>query len=87
MGGEGLFLSKISGTGLLFLNSYCAIIEKTIYSGEEYIIDSGHIVAFDPSLTYDVQMASRGIFSSLASGEGLVCRFRGEGKCGIKHGI
>jgi uncharacterized protein (TIGR00266 family) len=80
MGGEGLFLSKISGTGLLFLNSYGLIIEKTLHSDEEYIIDSGHIVAFESSLNYEVQMASRGIFSSLASGEGLVCRFRGEGK-------
>jgi uncharacterized protein (TIGR00266 family) len=79
IGGEGLFLSKISGTGLLFLNSYGAIIEKTIVSGEEYIIDSGHIVAFESSLNYDVQMASRGVFSSIATGEGLVCRFRGEG--------
>ncbi len=80
MGGEGLFLSKISGTGLLFLNSYGVIVEKMIHAGEEYIVDSGHIVAFEEGLSYDVQMASRSIFSSLASGEGLVCRFRGEGK-------
>lgn len=43
-------------------------------------MDSGHLVAFETGLQYDIQMASRSIFSSLASGEGLVCRFHGEGK-------
>ncbi len=79
LGGEGLFLSKISGHGLVFLNSYGAIIEKTIEPDEGFIVDSGHIVAFEDTLQYDVQLASRSIWSSLASGEGLVCRFRGYG--------
>ncbi len=80
LGGEGLFLSKISGQGLVFLNSYGAIIEKMVMPDEGYIIDSGHIVAFEDTLQYDVQMASRSMWSSLASGEGLVCRFRGQGR-------
>ncbi len=65
---------------MVFLNSYGAIIEKMVTPDEGCIIDSGHIVAFEDTLQYDVQMASRSMWSSLASGEGLVCRFRGQGR-------
>jgi uncharacterized protein (TIGR00266 family) len=82
--GEGLFLSKISGSGVLFLNSYGAIYEKTLSTGESYIVDSGHMVAFQESVHYEVRKASRGIFSSLASGEGLVMHVTGPGKIWIQ---
>jgi len=78
--GEGLFLQKISGSGDLWLASYGAIIEKQLNAGDEYIVDTGNMVAFDASLSYTIQTASRGLFSSMASGEGLVCRFRGPGR-------
>lgn len=82
--GEGLFLQKVSGTGPLFLNSYGSIIEKTLEPGEAYIVDSGHMVAFQESVSYEVKKASRGILSSIASGEGLVSHFRGPGKLWIQ---
>lgn len=78
--GEGLFLSKISGHGTVFLNSYGSIYEKELAPGEEYIVDTGHIVAFEETVTYKVKKAAKGIFSTLASGEGLVCRYTGPGK-------
>jgi uncharacterized protein (TIGR00266 family) len=78
--GEGLFLSKISGTGDLFLNSFGAIYHRDLAIGERYIVDTGHIVAFPSSVTYTIRKASRGIFSTLASGEGLVCEFMGPGR-------
>lgn len=78
--GEGLFLQTISGVGDLFLNSYGAITEKTLSAGESYIVDTGHIVAWESSVQYQIRKAARGIFSSLASGEGLVCEFSGPGK-------
>lgn len=82
--GEGLFLQKINGTGVVFLNSYGSIVEKTLDVGETYIVDSGHIVAFQESVTYTVKKAAKGIFSSLASGEGLVSHFNGPGKIWIQ---
>lgn len=82
--GEGLFLQKISGTGTLFLNSYGAIIEKNLEPGEVYVVDSGHMVAFQDTVSYEVKKAARGIFSSIASGEGLVSHFRGPGKLWIQ---
>ena len=82
--GEGLFLSKISGTGVLFLNSYGAIYQKQLAQGETYIVDTGHIVAFEETVTYRIKKAAKGIFSSLASGEGLVCEYSGPGKIWVQ---
>lgn len=78
--GEGLFLQKITGTGILFLSSYGAIFEKQLAAGETYIVDTGHIVAFEDSVQYKLKKSSAGILSSLASGEGLVCEYTGPGK-------
>ena len=82
--GEGLFLSKITGSGLLFLNSYGAVFEKVLSPGEIYIVDSGHIVAFESNVSYKIRKAARGLFSTLASGEGLVSEFTGPGKLWIQ---
>ena len=82
--GEGLFLQKISGTGEVFLNSYGAVYERTLAHGEQYIVDSGHIVAFEESARYTIKKAAKGLFSTLASGEGLVCNFTGPGKIWIQ---
>jgi uncharacterized protein (TIGR00266 family) len=82
--GEGLFLQKISGEGDLWLASYGAIMVKQLGVGEEYKVDTGNMVAFEESVTYTINKAARGIFSSLASGEGLVCKFRGPGKVWIQ---
>lgn len=77
--GEGLFLLKISGSGLLVLTSYGAIMEKKLASGERYIVDTSHIVAFQSTVKYQVKKASAGIFSTITSGEGLVCEYEGPG--------
>ncbi|MBN1799598.1 MAG: TIGR00266 family protein [Spirochaetales bacterium] len=82
--GEGLFLQVISGTGTLFLSSYGSILEKSLASGENYIVDTGHIIAFEESVQYKLKKAAKGIFSTLASGEGLVCEYSGPGKLWIQ---
>jgi uncharacterized protein (TIGR00266 family) len=78
--GEGLFLQKITGNGTVFLNSYGAIFEKVLAPGETYVVDTNHIVAFEETVQYKIKKASKGIFSSLASGEGFVCEYTGPGK-------
>ena len=82
--GEGLFLQKISGRGPLFLSSYGSIIEKTVTPGNNIIIDTGHLVAFEDTLSYTIKKVSKGLFSTLASGEGLVSEFSGSGKVWIQ---
>ena len=82
--GEGLFLQKISGTGTVFFASYGAVFEKKLAAGESYIVDTGHMVAFESGVTYTVKLVSKGFFSSMASGEGLVCNFTGPGSVWVQ---
>lgn len=82
--GEGLFLQKISGIGTVFLNSYGAIIEKKLAAGESFIVDTGHIVAFEDTVKYQLKKAAKGLLSSLASGEGMVCEYQGPGSIWIQ---
>jgi len=77
--GTDLFLSVLSGTGPLFLNGFGAIYTKTLAPGEPYVVDTGHIVAFTDGMQYSIKTAAKGLFSSFASGEGLVCMFSGPG--------
>jgi len=78
-GGEGPFLLHLTGTGPVFLSSYGAIEELTVREGQRRVVDTGHIVAFDESLSFDVRKVG-GLKSTLFSGEGLVCEFRGDGR-------
>jgi uncharacterized protein (TIGR00266 family) len=78
-GGEGLFLLKLSGAGDAFVSSYGAIDEHTVAPGETLTVDTGHIVAFEESVSFDVERVG-GLKSTLFSGEGLVCTFSGEGR-------
>jgi uncharacterized protein (TIGR00266 family) len=79
--GEKLFLIKCSGSGDLWFNTYGALLDIDV-SGE-YVVDTGHIVAFTEGLDYDVRRVG-GYKSLFFSGEGLVCRFRGDGKVWIQ---
>jgi uncharacterized protein (TIGR00266 family) len=74
--GEGLFLMQCSGRGELFFNAYGSIIEKKIDGS--FIVDTSHVVAWEPSLSYSIQ-GMGGIKSTLLSGEGLVMNFSGTG--------
>lgn len=76
--GEGLFVYKITGTGLLWVSSFGAIIRKDLAQGEKYIVDNGHLVAWNTSYVLE-RVASGGLISGLSSGEGLVCKFTGPG--------
>jgi uncharacterized protein (TIGR00266 family) len=76
---EGLFLLKLTGTGTVFLSSYGAVHEVEIGAGQEYVVDTGHMVAFADTVGYHVRKVG-GLKSTLFSGEGLVCRLTGPAK-------
>lgn len=81
LGGEGLFILEVSGTGLLLVSSFGAIYRKTLKPGENYVIDTGHLVAWEGHMQYSVRKAARsGFFRSMMSGEGLVAEFAGPGE-------
>ena len=74
---EGLFRLKVSGTGRVWFGAYGGIFQREIDS--EYIVDSGHLVAYEPTIKVRVGMAG-GIFTSFFSGEGLVTKVNGPGR-------
>ncbi|KAI1179183.1 tryptophan RNA-binding attenuator protein-like domain-containing protein [Nemania sp. FL0916] len=76
--GEGLWVHKITGVGLLWITSFGAIIRKDLVDGEKYIVDNGHLVAWNVKYVME-RVASGGIISGFATGEGLVCKFTGPG--------
>jgi uncharacterized protein (TIGR00266 family) len=79
--GESLFLIRCSGQGDLWFNTYGSMFEIDVNG--QYVVDTGHIVAFTDGLEYSVTRIG-GYKSLFLSGEGLVCRFTGQGKVWIQ---
>jgi len=77
LSGESLFWLRITGTGRVVLSSYGAIYPVQVNG--EYIVDTGHIVAFDETLNFTLTKAGKSWISSMLGGEGLVCKFHGQG--------
>jgi uncharacterized protein (TIGR00266 family) len=77
--GEGLFLLRCSGAGDMLVASYGAIFERELAAGEAYKVDTGHIVAFEEGVGYEVNKVGSWK-STILSGEGLVATFTGPGK-------
>lgn len=75
--GEGAFFVEVEGVGDLFFNCYGGLVEKEIDG--ELTVDTGHLVAWEPSLEYTIG-GMGGLKSTLFSGEGLVMNFSGKGK-------
>jgi uncharacterized protein (TIGR00266 family) len=79
--GEGLFFIRVSGRGTVLLSSYGAIVRRTLPPGARYVVDTGHVVAFEAQMPYQVRRAARsGWLRSFLSGESLVAEFAGPGE-------
>jgi uncharacterized protein (TIGR00266 family) len=76
--GEGLFLLKCSGAGDVLVSSYGAILEQEIPAGQSYVVDTGHVVAFQEGIQFGVEKAGSWK-STIFGAEGLVVRFQGPG--------
>ncbi|WP_295456782.1 TIGR00266 family protein [uncultured Thiodictyon sp.] len=77
--GEGFFILKAIGQGLLFLESFGAIHTLRLGPGEQKIIDNGHLVAWSASMQYGLELGNPGLVAAFTSGENIVCRFHGPG--------
>lgn len=82
--GEGMFVMKATATspGQLLIGAFGGIEE--IPCQGNMVIDTGHLVAWDASLTYKVGKSGSGWIASFLSGEGLVCHFEGQGRIWIQ---
>ncbi|MDB4979059.1 MAG: hypothetical protein JWM56_1245 [Candidatus Peribacteria bacterium] len=78
LGGEGLFMIKVSGTGTLFISSFGGILKKELKPGEQFMVDNGHMVAFSSAIQYDIGKVGQG-FGMVTTGEGLAYTFTGPG--------
>ncbi len=76
--GESVFWVKCSGQGDVLLSSFGAIYE--IQVDGEYVVDTGHIVAFEDTLQFEVGKSAATWLQSFLGGEGIACRFRGVGR-------
>jgi uncharacterized protein (TIGR00266 family) len=79
-GGEGFILQRLQGDGLAFIHAGGTLYQRELATGEMLRVDTGCIVAFQPSVDYDIQMVG-GIKSALFGGEGLFfATLRGPGR-------
>lgn len=69
-GGEGFILQKLSGDGYTFIHAGGAVIKHELGTGEAIKVDTGCLVAFEESVSYDIEM-TKGIKTALFGGEGL----------------
>ncbi len=76
-GGEGLFRLKLTGNGKAFIGCFGGISELEIPG--TFIVDTGHLVAYDPRTKIKIKFAGS-IIGSIKSGEGLVMELKGNGK-------
>jgi len=79
-GGEGLFVLLVQGQGLLLVSSFGAIHRRRLQAGERYVVDTGHLVAWEGTTQYTLRKAASGFFRSMMSGEGIVAEFIGPGE-------
>ncbi|MGB3693025.1 MAG: TIGR00266 family protein [Spirulinaceae cyanobacterium] len=78
-GGEGFILQELKGDGYAFVHAGGAIVEKTLAQGQSLRVDTGCLVAFAPSVGYDIQFVG-GFRNALFGGEGLfLARLKGPG--------
>ena len=69
-GGEGFILEKLTGPGSVFIHGGGDFIDFTLRPGESLQVDTGCLVAFDESVSYDIQFVG-GIKKAIFGGEGL----------------
>jgi len=76
--GQGLFMIKVTGNGMLFINTFGAVDKHTLRSGQTIIVDNFHLVAFSDACKYKVTKFG-GLKETLLGGEGLVTQITGPG--------
>lgn len=79
-GGEGFILQELSGYGMAFLEIDGDKVEKTLAPGEVIKVDTGNVVAFERSVSYEIETV-KGIRNIFFGGEGLfLTRLVGPGR-------
>ncbi len=77
--GQGLFMLRTTGDGMLFINTFGAIDKHVLDAGQTLVVDNFHLVAFSNTCAYRVKRMG-GLKETLLSGEGLVTEISGPGE-------
>jgi uncharacterized protein (TIGR00266 family) len=79
-GGEGFIMQRLQGDGWAFVHAGGMLMERTLAAGELLRVDTGCIVALQPSVSYEIQYVGK-IKTALFGGEGLFfATLRGPGR-------
>jgi uncharacterized protein (TIGR00266 family) len=79
-GGEGFILQRLQGDGWAFIHAGGMLCERTLAPGEVLRVDTGCVVAFQPTVAFDIQFVGK-IKTALFGGEGLFfATLRGPGR-------
>ena len=83
-GGEGFIMERIEGDGMAFVHAGGYVLEKELRAGEILKVDTGCVVAYAPTIDFDIEFV-RGIKNWMFGGEGLFfARMTGPGKVWIQ---
>ena len=82
LGGEGLFNTSLTGTGVVVLESKVPYEELVVVelNNDTVKIDGNMAIAWSSNLSFTVEKTTKTLIGSAASGEGFVNVFRGTGK-------
>jgi uncharacterized protein (TIGR00266 family) len=69
-GGEGFIMERLEGDGMVFVHAGGTILERQLQPGEVLRVDTGCVVAYQPSVDFDIQYVGK-IKTALFGGEGL----------------
>jgi uncharacterized protein (TIGR00266 family) len=79
-GGEGFIMQRLTGDGWAFVHAGGTLEERTLAAGETLRVDTGCLVALQPSVTYDIQYVGK-LKTAIFGGEGLFfASLRGPGR-------
>jgi uncharacterized protein (TIGR00266 family) len=79
-GGEGFIMQRLDGDGMVFVHAGGTLMSRDLAPGEVLRVDTGCVVAFQPSVDFDIQYVGK-LKSALFSGEGLFfATLRGPGR-------
>ena len=79
-GGEGFIMQKLEGDGMAFIHAGGTIFERELKQGETLKVDTGCLVAIQPSVSFDTEFIG-GVKTAIFGGEGLfLAKVTGPGK-------
>jgi uncharacterized protein (TIGR00266 family) len=84
LGGEGFILQRLTGPGVFFLEIDGEVTHIDLEPGQAIHVDSGHIAAFEESVSYDIQFM--GMKNMFLAGEGIaLAKLAGPGRVWLQH--